>query len=132
MGAPIHFPASLGEELSGGIRKARKILFPKVGSNAGKSDLSQVSRKAGNGGPGRVGPSQIEEIRGLRSLLGPQQPPNKVNQGEDPPWTKVERKRKKEKPEDEEVRSAKPRRCKRVAAKREGSDALVIKTEQSK
>lgn len=121
-----------GEELSGGACKARKILTPKIGSNAGNSDPSQASWKAGKGRPEKAGPSRMERNRGLRPLLGPQQPQSRVNQGEDSSWTKVERKRRKKKPQVEENRDAKPRRRLRAGAKREKGDKLVIRTEQSK
>lgn len=37
------------EELPGGARKATRLLPPKAGSNAGKLNPNQASRKAGNG-----------------------------------------------------------------------------------
>lgn len=84
-----------GEELSGGARKARRILTPKVGSNAGKSDPSQASRKAGKGEPekGLARPLDgwMEGNEGLRQFIFPQVPQVRANQGEVSPWTKVER-----------------------------------------
>ncbi|XP_062707839.1 uncharacterized protein LOC134288110 [Aedes albopictus] len=120
-----------GEELSGGARKARRIITPKAGGNAGKSDPSQGSRKAGKGGPEKAGPSRNDGNKGLRPMVGPQQPQSRAIQGEDPPWTKVERKRKKKVNPQVEVQDAKPRR-RRAGARREKGDAIVIKTEQSK
>ncbi|XP_062707098.1 uncharacterized protein LOC134287909 [Aedes albopictus] len=120
-----------GEELSGGARKARRIITPKVGNNAGRSDPSQGSRKAGKGGPEKAGPSRNDGNKGLRPLVGPQQPQSRAIQGVDPPWTKVERKRKKKANPQVVAQDAKPRR-RRAGAKREKGDAIVIKTEQSK
>ncbi|XP_062702807.1 uncharacterized protein LOC134285639 [Aedes albopictus] len=120
-----------GEELSGGARKARRIITPKAGGNAGKSDPSQGSRKAGKGGPEKAGPSRNDGNKGLRPMVGPQQPQSRAVQGEDPPWTKVERKKKKKVNPQVEVQDAKPRRRK-AGARREKGDAIVIKTEQSK
>lgn len=73
-----------GEELPSGARKARRILTPKVGSSARKSDPSQVFRKAGKGRPKKAGPTRMEGNRRFRPSLGPQQSQSRTNQWEDP------------------------------------------------
>lgn len=82
----------------GEARKDRELLTPKVDSKVGKLNPSQASRKYGKGGPDKADPSQIEKIRGLRPPIGPQQSQVRAVQGEDAPWTQVERKKKMKKP----------------------------------
>lgn len=121
-----------GEELPGGARKARRILTPKTGRSAGKSDPSQASRKAEKGGPEKAGPSRSDGNRGLRPLRGPPSPQVRAEQGGDAPWTTVVRKKKKKEQEKQERRDTRPKKGRRVGAKREKGDAIIIKTEESK